>query len=353
MMLRIRCTALAISSLLVCAHPSAAQRPPQTSMTLRGVVLGAETSEPLGFSIVTLIPNVGRQFTDQRGVFRFSEVPAGIYLLSVRQIGYTPLDTQLVINENVPPILTLILRHLAVELPAITVTGRATCTQPGAPNPAITPALASVFGQLVENARRLELLADSHPFRFRLERRFREVNRRGDSLGALVDTLELDHNEVRRRYRPGLIVAPGAGPWQGLLVVTLASLHELGDSAFHQNHCFRLAGLDTIEGETLVRIDFEPVDGLRAPDIAGSAYLDSVTYGLRYTETLLTRPQRSRIPNISTLVARTRFTDIAPGIALQEYVLAETKFRGGPISTRVETQRLLAVHFKRPMQLAP
>ena len=304
-------------------------------MTLRGVVLGAETSEPLGFSIVTLIPNVGRQFTDHRGVFTFSEVPAGIYLLSVRQIGYTPLDTQIVINESVPPSLTVVLRHLAVELPAI------------------TPALASVFGQLVENARRLELLADSHPFRFRLERRFREVNRRGDSLGALVDTLELDHNEVRRRYRPGLIVAPGAGPWQGLLVVTLASLHELGDSAFHQNHCFRLAGLDTIEGETLVRIDFEPVDGLRAPDIAGSAYLDSITYGLRYTETLLTRPQRSRIPNISTLVARTRFTDIAPGIALQEYVLAETKFRGGPISTRVETQRLLAVHFKRPMQLAP
>ena len=66
--------ALAISSLLVCAHPSAAQRPPQTSMTLRGVVVGAETSEPLGFSIVTLIPNVGRQFTDHRGVFTFSEV---------------------------------------------------------------------------------------------------------------------------------------------------------------------------------------------------------------------------------------------------------------------------------------
>src|SRR5207249_10000272 len=132
----------------------------------------------------------------------------------------------------------------------------ATCTQPGAPDRTVTPALATVFDQLVENARRLELLADSNPFRFRLERRFREVNRRGDSLHAEVDTLELDHNEARRRYRPGLIVAPGSGPWQGLIVVTLASLHELGDRTFHQNHCFRLVGRDTIEGETLVRIDF-------------------------------------------------------------------------------------------------
>ena len=57
--------------------------------------------------------------------------------------------------------------------------------------------------------------------------------------------------------------------------------------------------------------------------------------------------------NIQTLVARTRFTDIVPGIALQDYVRAVTTFRRDTIVSRVETQRLLAVHFKRPMQLAP
>ena len=39
--------------------------------SLRGTVVSAETGQPLGFSIVTLHPNVGRQFTDGAGAFVF------------------------------------------------------------------------------------------------------------------------------------------------------------------------------------------------------------------------------------------------------------------------------------------
>ena len=316
--------------------------------SLRGTVVSAETREPLGLSIVTLHPNIGKRFTDPFGVFAFPDIPAGTYLLSVRQIGYAPLDTQIVVRGDGATTILAVLRHLAVELPAITVFGHATCTHPGPPDQEVTPALAAVFDQLIENARRLELLADSYPFRYRLERTLREVNRRGDSLRATIDTIELDRNETRRRYRPGLVVSPGTGPFSGLTVVTLASLFELADSAFQQNHCFRLAGRDTIEGESLVRIDFEPVERLDISDLAGSAYLDSVTYGLRYTETRLTRPQRSGL-DIRALVARTRFRDIAPGVPLQDYVRAVSTLRLGPNASRVETQRLLTVHFRRAL----
>lgn len=315
--------------------------------TLRGTVISAESREPLGLSIVSLIPNGGKRFTDPSGVFAFAETPPGTYLLSVRQIGYTPLDTQIVIRAGVTTIMA-VLRHLAVQLPAITVFGHPACTRPGPPDREVTPALADVFGQLLENARRLELLADSYPFRYRLERTLREVNKRGDSLRARVDTIELDQNETRRRYRPGLVVTPGTGPFSGYKVVTVASLHELADSVFHQNHCFRLAGRDTIEGETLIRIDFEPVERLGFSDIAGSAYLDSITYGLRYTETRLTRPQRSGL-DIRALVARTRFRDIAPGVPHQDHVRAVSTLRDSRNASRVETQRLLSVRFRRPL----
>ena len=328
---------------MACASVASAQQP-----SLRGTVISAETREPLGLTIVTLYPGLGTQFTDAAGAFSFAIVGAGTYLLSVRQIGYVPLDTQIVLHSDVPPSFLFVLRRLAVELPAITVVGHARCTKPGPPDREVTPALAAVFDQLMENARRLELLADSYPFRYQLERSQREVGRRGDSLPARIDTIEFDQNETRRRYRPGSIVAPGSGPYSGYMVVTLASLHELGDNAFHRTHCFRLAGRDTIEGETLVRIDFEPDDQLGSSDIAGSAYLDSVTYGLRFTETRLIHPERSELRDVRSVVARTRFRDIAPGIALQDYVRAVWLYRFSSHRTRVETQRLLGVRFRRP-----
>ena len=183
--------------------------------TLRGVVTAAETSEPLGFSIVTLVPTPGKRFTDPAGVFAFPNIPAGLYLLSIRQIGYTPRDTQIVVRDDAAPFLRIALRHLAVQLPAITVTGRSSCTRPGPPDRTATPALAIVFDQLLENARRLELLADSYPFRFRLERAFQSVSKRGDSLPAEVDTLNLESTETRRPYHAGRVVEAGSGPCTG------------------------------------------------------------------------------------------------------------------------------------------
>ena len=314
---------------------------------LRGAVTAAETGEPLGFSIVQLIPNLGRQFTDRVGVFTFRQVPAGTYLLSVRQIGYTPFDSQLIIRAGADLRLNIVLRHLAVELPAITVTGQAKCTHPGPPDRVATPALATVFDELLENARRLELLADSYPFRLRLQRAFQMVNKRGDTVGAEIDTLLLESEETQRPYRPGQVVTQGSGPFRDRRIVSLPSLREFGDSVFLRYHCFRLAGLDTIGGETLVRIDFEPADNLSHPDVAGSAYLDSLTYQLRYTDTELTRPRRARINSIRGLTARIRFRDVVPGIVLQEHVQAITTFRFGNFASRVETQWFLGVEFKR------
>jgi len=329
---------------LACASVASAQQP-----SLRGTVISAETREPLGLTIVTLHPGLGTQFTDVAGAFLFENVGAGTYLLSVRQIGYVPLDTQIVLHSDAPARLFLVLRRLAVELPAITVVGHPRCTKPGPPDREVTPALASVFDQLMEHARRLELLADSYPFQYRLERSQREVSRSGDSLRARIDTMEFDQNETRRRYRPGLVVTAGTGPFSGYMVVTLASLHELADTTFHQSHCFRLAGRDTIEGESLVRIDFEPADNLGSADIAGSAYLDSVTFGLKFTETRLTRPERSQLREVRSVVAGTRYHNIALGIVLQDYVRAVWLYRSSSRLTRVETQRLLGVHFRRPL----
>src|SRR5258706_5936248 len=91
---------------------------------LRGTVTSVETGEPLGFSVVTLRPTQAQRFTDSAGTFTLAGIRAGTYLLSVRQIAYAPLDTQIVATGDTASTLRLALRHLAVELPPVTITAQ-------------------------------------------------------------------------------------------------------------------------------------------------------------------------------------------------------------------------------------
>lgn len=314
-------------------------------VSLGGTVVAAETGAPLGFSIVALAPTHQQQFTTAAGTFTFQNLPAGAYLLSVRQIAYAPLDTHIVVGTGALTV-HLALRHLAIELPPVTVAARPRCTTPGPPDPVTSPALAAVFAQLQENARRFQLLADSFPFEYRLEQTVREVTNRGDTTRPTVATLRLD-SRSERPYELGRVVVPGWGPWpRDVLVIRTPSLEEFGNATFVKHHCFYLAGRDTIAGETLVRIDFEPAANLAWTDMAGSAYLDSLTYRLRFTESSLTHPERSELAHVATMVTRTRFRDVGGGIPVQDYLRAVTTYRSGG-RRRVEEQRTVDLRFQR------
>ena len=314
--------------------------------SLRGTVVSAETGQPLGFSIVTLHPNVGRQFTDGAGAFVFGETKPGTYLLSVRQIGYTPLDTQIVMGGDTTTRVRIALRHLAIELPPVTIAAPR-CTRPGRPDSS-DAALLAVFDQLQENARRLELLANSYPFDYDLEIATREVNARGDTSGPQLRRLRLSSKE-NHPYAVGRVVEPAWGPWgnpDSFVVIHSAELQDLGNADFVASHCFLLAGRDTIGGDTLVRIDFEPAIRLGSADMAGAAYLDPMTYELRYTETLLTRPERSRLADVRAMRFRTRFRNIARGVPLQDSLIVITTYPHSR-QTKIETQRTVEVRFSR------
>jgi hypothetical protein len=327
--------------LLITAQLAAAQQP-----ALRGTVVSVETGLPLSFSIVTLHPNVGRQFTDGAGAFAFAGAKPGTYVLSVRQIGYTPLDTQVVVGGDSTTIMRIALRHLAIELPPVTIAA-GQCTNPGRPD-STDSVLLAVFDQLQENARRFELLADSYPFRYGLQITMREVNQRGDTGRPVVQTLRFTSND-NHPYAVGRVVEPAWGPWgspDNTVVIHSADLQDLGNADFIANHCFRLAGRDTVGGETLVRIDFEPATRVRSADMAGAAYLDSVTYELRYTTTWLTRPERSSLISVRSMNFRTRFRNIARGVPLQDSATVITTYRFGR-QTKIDTQRTVEVRFSR------
>lgn len=314
--------------------------------TLRGTVVNAETGQPLGYSIVTLHPNVGKKFTDARGSFSFAGITRGTYLLSVRQIGYTPLDTQIVVRQGSTPILRVALRRLAIELPPVTI-AHTPCRNPGPPDSS-DAALLAVFDQLQENARRYELLANSYPFQYVLELSDRTVNQRGDTSKPDVRKLRLSSSDDHP-YAVGRVVEPAWGPWgdpANWLVIHSVELQDLGNVSFIKHHCFRLAGTDTLGGDTLVRIDFEPAARVGTADMAGSAYLDPITYELRYTVTSLTRPERSELADVRSMTFLSRFRNIAPGVPLQDSLAVVTTYRYGR-RVKIGTQRTVDVRFKR------
>lgn len=334
---------------------SAAQNP--APVTIRGTVVSAETGQPLPLSIVALRPGHAERFTDERGAFAFPAVPPGTYRLIVRQIGYTPADTALLAPPHTGLVVRVALGRVAIELPPVTVTARPTCERGGPPDHALTPHLASVFDQLAENARRLALLADAYPFRFQLERTTTALNREGVTLTTEVDTLDQDGEDEERPYRPGQVVGQGTGPWRDRRVVWLPTLRHFAESAFVRTHCFRLVGRDTIGGERLLRVDFEPARTLRSTDLAGAAYLDSLTFQVRYTRVSLTRPERA-LQGVRSLVATTRFREIAPGIVLHDQVRSVTTLWPPPARSalpaeHVEEQRLLAVQFVDSLRRGP
>jgi hypothetical protein len=328
---------LALTQLAVAQQPA-----------LRGTILAAESGDPLGFSIVSLHPGRGQQFTDAAGTFTFEIAKAGNYLLSVRQIGYAPFDTQLVIGDRATSV-HITLRHLAIELPPVTISATE-CTNPG-PHDSSDATLRAVFDQLQENARRFELLADSYPFRYTLELADRELNQRGDTGPPVVKKLYFSSSDNRHHpYAVGRVVERGWGPWgsDGVMVIRSAELDDLGNPDFIASHCFHLAGRDTIGGggETLVRIDFEPAVRIQSADMAGAAYLDSSTYELRYTTTRITKPERSALMDVRTVTFRTRFRNITRGVPLQDWLTAVTTYQFGR-RTNIQTQRTAEVRFRR------
>lgn len=319
--------------------------------SVRGTVRSAESHEPLGLTIVALHPGFPEQFTDAAGTFAFVATKPGRYLLSVRQIGYAPIDTQLVVAGDSVTTLQIGLHHLAIELPVLTIAD-SQCGNPGPPHDA---AVRVVLEQLRENARRFQLLAQQYPFTYELELSDRSVTQHGDTGRPARKWLRFSSADYHP-YTVGNVVEPGWGPWgSDQLVIHTAELQDFNNPSFIDNHCFRLTGLDTIGGQRFVRIAFEPATHIWSPDFTGAAYLDSASYELRYTETSLTHPERSALDGVRAESIRTHFTNIAPGVPLQDSLTATETYRsrGG---AKLQTQRTLHVRFTRrspPQPLAP
>lgn len=314
------------------------------AQTLRGDVRALETNIPLAFSTVVIQPGVTGRFTNDSGAFEFHDLAPGDYRLVIRAIGYLPFDSVITMAGE-PIVLRVALRPLAIELPPVTVVATRACVRPGAPVRDSEPDLAAIFDQLRENASRYRLLSDAYPFTYWIERRvWDEPPAHGDSVA--VDTVEV-RSDVRMPYKPGGLIITQTGPrGQRERTLRLPTVIDLADSVFHEAHCFTLAGVDDLAGESHWRIDFLAADRLRSPDVAGSAWLDRNTYHLRQLTFRLTRPDRA-VPPLKTLEVTVVFGELFETVTVPWQIAAtsEARTRSRRPVTGHEAQRLLRVDF--------
>ena len=322
---------------------------------VRGVVRSTE-GESVPYAVVAFTPGFGQKFTDETGAFAYSNVPPGTYRLVVRQVGFRPFDTTVVKVVNVPLSVTVALERLAVELSQITVVAERHCTDPGAPDSAVSRELASIFGQLRENADRFAFLADSYPYRYRIQRTFTDYDNTNRIIRTTIDTVQYQSN-ARARYRPGEVVGFGPGPSRTQArILKLPTLSDLADSAFLSSHCFSFGGTSQRGQDRLVRFEFRPAETLRTADIEGDVELDARTYQVRRATVKLTRAGRA-MPGLLSAADTMTFAELYPNIVLPQRVqgtLVPSPEYGvqRKVGRSTEVQQLLDVHFVRALPAA-
>jgi hypothetical protein len=316
--------------------------------SIAGTVVAKETGTPLAYSVVSL-SNLGRErFTNERGAFVLTGIPAGRVRLLVRHIGFSPVTLTVDVRAGVTDTVRVSLTRIAVELNRVMVQGLGRCTSPGPPTAAADPAFAAIFGQLRENADRYRLLADSYPFVYAMERTSKIHYVGGDTVVTSIDTMRIGTG-VRWRYAPGTIVTVGNTPFDRRVLFNIPTLLQFAERPFLDNHCFGNAGADVVDGHPVVRIDFSASVRIKPPDVSGSMYLDRETFQIRRSTLRLTT-----IPDEASQIAAvevvTDFREIVPSISVPStirsvHVLHTDRTRPVLPDTAYEIQRMVGLTF--------
>jgi len=279
----------------------------------------------LPFSGVSVVGQSADRFTSDSGAFQL-DVAAGTIHLRIRHVGFTPVDTQLVVGANDTTRVRIELARIPVTLAAMRVVD-VPCRLPGAPTGG-GDALPQVFEQLQLNAEQFRLVSAQYPFTSVVERRFShlvEEPKAGKKPGvvpALADTVEVVTktdsinvpSDQRWHYKPGDIIVISGASFLGVrYAVMIPTLAVFADAEFVKHHCFHDAGEATVDGQTFRRVDFRASEDIRDPDIDGTMYLDPATYVIRRSVISLSKKSRYT-GSYDSVVVETAFDELVSGV---------------------------------------
>lgn len=340
---------------LAFGHAGAQRASNAGSASVVGYVTSRVGREPLGFADASIDQFDIATLATREGTFRLRGIPAGTVTLRVRRLGFALAVVRLTLVSGREDTVRVELEPLALQLERIRVTD-AVC--PERESDRGDTATLALLNQLRDNADRNKLLAHESPFVTYMERTIGDADVSRSAGGSQrVNVLRVDTvpvpGEHEWRYEPGKLVAPTAADESvAREKMIVPQLVDFADDAFMDNHCFRYAGLSNIDGARRIQLDFEPIKGMRTPDVRGSMYLDTASYALTRT-TLLADVPSPMHPTEETLevTVDTWFREILPALPIIERICTRTVVRSNTRSTRpsraaLEIQRLVDFRFE-------
>lgn len=333
----------------VAPSPSAGETIAPGSVTISGTILADETGRPIAYSTVRLQPIGRERFTDQAGAFVYYAVAPGKYELHVRQVGYRPQDTAIIVAANIPVTLSLRMTRIATALDEVRVSAPPRlCLVPDDFGAVADSELSIVLEEAKKNAQREQLLRLWYPFEYKLAQAHDTYDIDTKQHKLQYDTA-IFRSDDSWRYKRGKVVSNDRSKLFGdVRLMRLPTLTDLADRGFLQNHCFKYAGVVDTSGVRAHRVDFSPDSLLIAPDVEGSIFMDSATYKIVRAEFRLTRGGTVK-PAILGMGVTTLYREILPNVALFDEIrsiqpLGVITAGGNRIESR-ETQKLLGFRF--------
>ncbi len=325
---------LAVASVTITVSVAGAQ---QQNVLVSGIVASAATGQSLPYSTVS-IAGVLQRFTSADGSFNFA-LPPGKYSYRVRQLGFSPLDTTIVVSPAAN------LRAMVFRLQPIAFRLDAVRTYATSCRSGFGGDLGVLVAELSKNAERERLLRSEYPFVYEMERKISYEGIGGTTVQS-TDTLSY-LSRIIEGYRPGKLVrlVDSTAP-KGAREMRIPTLTDLADPVFISSHCFKWSGVESVGDARTYRIDFEPSKDIDATDVEGSAFIDSTSFLIRKAIFRLTKPQKLKPPVLGVEVT-TLYREVFNGLALFEQIHAEQplNFNARFKASRLEDQRLTAIKF--------
>ncbi|HMA25215.1 MAG: hypothetical protein ACM37U_07660 [Gemmatimonas sp.] len=335
-----------VAAFVGCPSASIAQR---ATIVGRVVVLG--TDVPLGYSVIGFAPDGREAFSDADGRFALRDVKAGRVRIWAKHIGQTPLDTTLDVAAGDSITLRLELPLVSIQLPAIHTLAKE-CAHLGESSPKLGAALATLFEQLKQNAERNRLLSQSYPFEVEIERKITKPEPALEARFVAFDTIRRT-SQRNWQYAPGRLLGTReytggifGGTWT---TVAIPELSDFADETFLNFHCFDYSGVEVVNGDTLLRVDFIPAPSVHDPDVGGALFVDPKSYQIRSTFISLVNLTKKLREQIGGQSIRATFKEVVPGVPILDVVSSMVYPRDDPKAPTqepaTEMQRALSVRF--------